>query len=442
MKIVFLTAGTGSYHCGACMRDNTLVKALHRDGHEVALLPMYLPMMLDEDVLPEVNHTPVFFGGINVYLQQKFSFFRKTPRWLDRLLNGSGLLKAAAKRSHMTSAREHGEMALAMLRVEESQLTKELDKLTEWLRDHEKPDLICLSNALLAGLTRELKRRLDNIPMIAFFQGEDTFLDGLPEPYRTECWEEMKVRLEECDRMVAPTKFYGDMMAARMGLNPAAIDVLPNGIDLSGYSPSKPNEREAPVIGYLARMCEVKGLGILVDAFLALHRVGGPKDCRLRVVGSCTDGDEEFVAELKQRLAAAGLTELVDWHPNVTREEKARLLRSFTLFSVPVTYPEAFGLYVVEAMACGVPVVQPKAASFPEIVETTGAGELVAPEDAEALAAAWKRLLSEPETRREMGERGRRGAEHRFSVGAMKNGFVALARRVVGKGTPAQSIRS
>ena len=61
MKVTFLTAGTGSYHCGACMRDNTLVSALHRDGHEVALLPLYLPMQLDEESPPEIRDSPIFF---------------------------------------------------------------------------------------------------------------------------------------------------------------------------------------------------------------------------------------------------------------------------------------------------------------------------------------------------------------------------------------------
>ena len=93
MKVTFLTAGTGSYHCGACMRDNTLVTALHRDGHEVALLPMYLPMQLDEESPPQESRVPIFFGGINVYLQNKFAFFRHTPRWFDALLNGAGLLR-------------------------------------------------------------------------------------------------------------------------------------------------------------------------------------------------------------------------------------------------------------------------------------------------------------------------------------------------------------
>ena len=208
------------------MRDNTLVTALHRDGHEVALLPMYLPMQLDEEVLPQVAKAPIFFGGINVYLQQKFALFRHTPRWLDKLFNGAGLLRSAAKRSHMTSAREQGEMCLAMLQVDESRLTKELDKLVDWLKNHEKPELIALSNAMLSGLTRELKKRLDGIPVIGFFQGEDSFLDSLPEPYKKQSWDEMKVRLAECDMLVAPTRFYAGMMAERLGFDANEIEVL------------------------------------------------------------------------------------------------------------------------------------------------------------------------------------------------------------------------
>lgn len=434
MKVTFLTAGTGSYHCGACMRDNTLVTALHRDGHEVALLPMYLPMMLDEEVLPQVKAAPIFFGGINVFLQQKFSLFRHTPAWFDRLLNGRGLLKSAARRSHLTSPREQGEMTLAMLRVEESRLTKELDKLVHWLEHHEKPDVICLSNALLSGLTRELKQRL-GLPVIAFFQGEDTFLDSLPDPYRELCWTEMKARLGEADLLVAPSRFYADLMAERMDLDPASIEVLANGISLEGYGPAR--REGAPVIGYLARMSREKGLGVLVEAFLALHGSGAHQDCRLVIGGSCTPGDEPFVAELKAKLEAAGLGELVEWRPNLTRVEKAQLLAEVSLFSVPVQYPEAFGLYVVEAMASGATVVEPDAYSFREIVGTAGGGTLVTPGDPAAFAAGWARLLEKPEELKAMGERGRRGVEEHYSVAAMKDGFVALAEQLLGRSAAA-----
>ncbi|MFM1558462.1 MAG: glycosyltransferase family 4 protein [Roseibacillus sp.] len=428
MKVTFLTAGTGSYHCGACMRDNTLVTALHRAGHEVALLPMYLPMMLDEEVLPQVMEAPIFFGGINVYLQQKFSLFRHTPRWLDKLTNGVGLLRAVARRSPMTSGRDLGEMTLGMLRVEESRLTKELDKLIDWLEHHEKPDLICLSNALLAGLTREMKRRL-RVPVIVFFQGEDTFLDSLPDPFREQSWAEMKERLTEADMLVSPSRFYADLMAGRLGIAASAIEVLPNGIVLEGYGPAR--MEEPPAIGYLARMTREKGLGILVDSYLALQRAGSHPDCRLKIAGSCTAGDAEFVSAMKKKIEEAGLSAKVEWRPNLTREGKEEFLRSLTLFSVPVTYPEAFGLYVVEAMASGVPVVKPDASSFPEIVAATEGGVLVPPGDPAELAAAWERLLDDPKELRAMGERGRRGVEERYSVTAMRDGFVVLAEQVL-----------
>jgi glycosyltransferase involved in cell wall biosynthesis len=428
MKITFLTAGTGSYHCGACMRDNTLVTALHRDGHEVALLPMYLPMHLDEEMLPQVKEVPIFFGGVNVFLQQKFALFRHTPRWLDNLLNGDGLLRSVAKRSHMTSARDQGEMTLAMLRVDESRLTKELEKLLDWLEHHERPDLICLSNALLSGFTRELKKRL-KIPVIAFFQGEDTFLDSLPEPFCEQSWKEMKERLSEVDLLVSPTKFYANLMADRLGIDVNGIEVLPNGIKLDGYGMAK--MEDPPAIGYLARMSREKGLGMLVDAYLNFQEAGKHPTCELRIAGACTTADEKFVQAQKKKLEVAGLTDLVVWHPNITREEKEEFLRGLTLFSVPVTYPEAFGLYLLEAMASGVPVVNPEASSFPEIAVKTGGGISVRPGDPAELARRWEGLLNDPEALRAIGERGRRGVEERYSVGVMKDGFVELAERVL-----------
>ena len=75
MKIILLTPGTGSYYCGVCMRDNALAKELIRQGHEAIILPMYLPLTLEESsASPD---TPIFFGGINVYLQQKLAIFRR-----------------------------------------------------------------------------------------------------------------------------------------------------------------------------------------------------------------------------------------------------------------------------------------------------------------------------------------------------------------------------
>ncbi len=429
MKIVFLTAGTGSYYCGACMRDNALARELHRAGHDVTIAPMYLPLMLDEATLDGADRVPVFFGGINVYLQQKLSLFRHTPAWFDRLLNSTGLLKWAARHSHMTSAREHGEMALQMLKVDSSPLRKELDKLMEWLAVIQQPDLICLSNALLSGFTPELKRRLRG-PVVVFFQGEDTFLDGLPEPFRSECWEALRQRVPDADLLLSPTRFYADFMGRRLALPTSTIEVVHNGIQLDGYTPAA-SPPPVPTIGYLARMSREKGLAVLVDAFIALARDLGDTATHLAIAGAATAGDAPLIAELKKRLAQAGLTARVTWQPNLSREEKIGFLRGLSLLSVPVQYPEAFGLYVLEAMACGVPVVQPDSAAFPELIAATGGGLCVPPRDPAALAQAWHSLLADPARRTRLARAARAGVAEKFSARTMADHFLRVTARVV-----------
>ncbi len=429
MKITFLTPGTGSYYCGACMRDNALARELVRAGHDVTLAPMYLPMQLDETTLAGADRVPVFFGGINVYLQQKSALFRHTPAWLHRLLNRTGLLRWAARHSHMTSPRELGEMALTMLEVDTGPLRQELDKLLEWLVLIEKPDVICLSTALLAGFTDELKRRLGGVRVVLFFQGEDTFLDSLPQPYRDRCWATLARRIRAADLILSPSRYYADFMRDRLQLAPETVEVVPNGIQLDGYSVSA-TPLATPTIGYLARICQAKGIETLVDAFIALTRDFGDTTTRLKIAGAATAGDERLIAALQQKLAAAGLTDRVEWHRNISREEKISFLRSLSLLSVPATYPEAFGLYVIEAMACGVPVVQPDSAAFPELIAATGGGVCVPSRDPVALARAWQRLLAAPDERAKLGRAGRLSVEKHFSAPTMAAHFLRATARL------------
>ncbi|MFC7339457.1 glycosyltransferase family 4 protein [Haloferula chungangensis] len=449
MRIAILTPGTGSYYCGACMRDNALAKSLHAAGHEVSLLPMYLPLQLDESQLPTADN-PIFFGGINVFLQQKLRI--RIPGILHKLLNNASLLRSAARRSHMTSAREHGEMALAMLRIEDSPFGQEMDKLIDWLAQ-EKPDILLLGTALQAGMIRELRKRLD-VKILCSFQGEDSFLDGLPEPFKTDCWNELTARLPEADLLISPSQFYADLMRGRLNLPKQKIEVLPNGISLSqsdrelqlapepqphthaAQPPESPlltahcslgTAAQRPTIGYLARMIREKGVHHLVEAFIHLRHELKHPDARLHIAGAMTAGDEKLVAELKQQLAAANLTEHVNWSPNIDLEEKHQFFSGLALFSVPATYPEAFGLYMVEALAAGVPLVQPDAASFREIIHRSQAGHLVSPNDPIALATAWHELLSNPTELQTLSKNGRRAAAEFYSVEAMRDRFLALA---------------
>jgi glycosyltransferase involved in cell wall biosynthesis len=277
-------------------------------------------------------------------------------------------------------------------------------------------------------MIRQLKQRL-GVKIICCFQGEDSFLDGLPEPFKSACWSELRSRLEEADLLVAPSQFYADLMRQRLDAPGLRIEVMPNGIDLDGYRVANPTS--PPVIGYLARMIREKGLPELVEAFIHLRTALRHPDARLHIAGAATAGDSALIGQLKHQLDAAGLGEQVTWSPNISREQKADMLSSLTLFSVPATYPEAFGLYLLEALASGVPVVQPRVSSFPEIITTSGGGMLVPPGDTIALATAWHELLSRPEALQSLREKGRHAAEQSYSVQAMRDRFLALAAPLV-----------
>ncbi len=429
MKILFLTPGTGSYHCGVCMRDNALAKELCAMGHDAVLLPLYLPLTLDEPAASP--DAPVFFGGLNVYLQQRFAWFRNAPGWLDRLLDHPRLLRWLGRFSGMTQGAEIGELTLSMLRGEEGAQGREIQKLIAWIRSGDRPDVIWLSTALLAGVARRIQADL-NIPVLCSLQGEDSFLDGLPEPWREACWEEMGRRLRECAGCVAPSAYFGTLMARRLNLDSSFVRVIPNGIGLSGFEPpAELPPAGAPVLGFLSRLNAGKGLGTVVDAFIALHASGRFPNARLLCVGTMTEGDAQYVDALKNRLGGAGLADSAEFHPSVSREEKIGLLQQMDVLSVPARYGEAFGLYLLEAMACGVPVVQPHTAAFPEIVEATGGGVLYdADGGAEALAAAVGSLFAAPDARRVLSARGRDAVQREFSMRRMADRFLAFAREV------------
>ncbi len=424
MKLVLLTPGTGSYYCGVCMRDNALAREVIRQGHEALMVPMYLPLTLDE--APVTEHLPVFYGGINVYLQQKFAFFRNSPRWLDRLLNYRGLLRLAGKASGMTGGGELGELTLSMLQGEHGQQAKELDELVEWLKTEARPDAVWLSTALLAGLARRITREL-GIPVLCSLQGEDTFLDGLPEPFRMKCWNTLSDCQREIATFIAPSRFYADFMGQRLRLAPEKLRVIPNGISLEGF-PADSTPAQPPVIGFLARLIPQKGIDLVIEAFIELKRRARFPETRLRCLGAMTAEDARHVEELKQRLAAAGCGQAVEFLPNVSREEKILALKTLTLLSVPTVYGEAFGLFLIEAMAAGVPVVQPRTAAFTEIVEETGGGILYEGNTSAALVEAWERLLADPGRARELGRRGRVAVERDYSIQRLAERFLALTQ--------------
>ncbi len=430
MRLVHLTPGTGNFFCGSCLRDNALVTALRRLGHDALMLPMYLPHVVDEN--STAAGEPIFFGGINVYLQQKSAFFRNTPRWLDKFFDSSALLRAAAQKAGMTTPEELGELTLSMLRGENGHQSKELEKLIDWLRD-QRPDVVCLSNSMLLGLVRRIRAEL-GATVICSLQGEDSFLDSLPEPYRAQCWNTARERANDVSFFVAPSHFYADFMRERLAVAPGKMHVIHNGIDLDGFTPAS-QPPDAPTIGFLSRMCAQKGLHTLVDAFIGLKKRGRVPGARLRVAGSRTPADLPYMDELHGRLETSGFAGDAEFLPNVTRTEKIAFLQSLSVLSTPTCYEEAFGLFVIESLACGVPVVEPRRGAFPELIDLTGGGVLCEPDDAGSLADTLEALLLDHERARALAMRGRNAVLKRFTSEAMAREFAQLCEAAAGSRT-------
>jgi glycosyltransferase involved in cell wall biosynthesis len=417
--ILQITPGAGAMFCGNCLRDNALVAALRKMGHQALMVPLYLPLTLDEE--DQSAGTPIFFGGINVYLEQQSALFRGAPGWFHDLFASRALLKWAAGKAAKTRPEDLGELTLSMLRGEEGNQARELDHLIDWLKTQPRPRVICLSNALLLGLARQLKSEL-GAPVVCMLQGEEGFLEALPEPHRADCWKTLAERAAEVDVFIAPSRYFGDLMAQRLNLRLQRVRVIHNGISLQGYpdeSRSSASQPNPPVLGFFARMCKEKGLDILVEAYLLLRRKDEFKNLRLHIGGSCGPSDQPFVDALRERLRAQNCLGEVEFFPNLDRVSKVAFLRSLSIFSVPARYSEAFGLYVVEALAAGVPVVQPRAAAFPELIEATGGGILCEPDNPESLAEAIERLLRDPQRIQTLSEAGRRAVFQHFTAEAM-----------------------
>lgn len=405
------------------MRDNALAVALRAQGHDAMMVPLYLPPALDE--ASSAENVPLFYGGINVYLQQKVGFFRKTPRWIDKLFDSPSALKSAASRAGMTQAHELGDMTLSMLQGEDGKQAKELTRLSEWLTTDGKADVICLSNALLMGLAGQIKRETGAL-VACTLQGEDTFLDSLNEPYRTQSWETIVEKAKDVDIFIAVSKYHADLMIDRAKLPPDRVHVVYNGIRLEGYGPHPAPKNDPPILGYLARMCPPKGLTTLVQAYILLRKRGTIPNLQLHIAGAQTAADIPYVETLKLNLDGAGLANDVRFLPNIGRGEKIAFLQSLAALSVPATYGESFGLYILEALAAGVPVVQPRHAVFPELLAVTGGGILCEPDDPESLANTLESLLQDRQKAHALGEAGRQTILTKFSVEEMARNVATV----------------
>lgn len=431
MRIAYVAPGAAGMYCGSCIHDNTLATALMELGHDVAMVPLYTPIRTDE---PPLASEGIFYGAVNVYLQQALRLFRRTPRGLDRLFDSGAMLGLASRLAGASDAASLGPLTLSVLRGEEGRQRKELTRLTGWLAEF-RPDVVQLGNGLLIGLAREI-RRSTGAPVLSGLTGEDLFIEGLPEPHRSDVVTELRRRAAELAGFLAPSRYYADRMRELLAVPAERIHVVPLGVNLKYFDGAgdedgaRPDAGGALTLGYLARICPEKGLHLLVDAFIELAGSAGAEGMRLEVAGWVAKRQRRYFERLERRVHDAGLADRAVFHGELDGPAKRHLLRRLDLFSVPTTYREPKGLSVVEALAHGVPVVQPAHGAFPELIEATGGGLLVEPQSSAALAAGLLELIRDPTRRRQLGRRGREAVERELNSRRMAERTAAVYSRI------------
>jgi glycosyltransferase involved in cell wall biosynthesis len=426
MRIVYLIAGAGSMYCGSCLQGNTLAAALCAAGQECTLMPLYTPIRTDEE---SISIDRVMFGGINVYLQQRWAVFRHTPWFFDRLFDWSSLLRLVGRRSQNVRPEHLGALTVSMLQGEEGRQRKEVEKLVRWLDREVHPHVVHLNTVLLIGLARQIARQL-GVPVVCNLSGEDAFLERLPEPYRSRAMEVLRERAVEATALVAMNRYYADFMAALLRVPKARIHVVPPGLNLAGHGTH--SERQSPIcIGYLARVCPEKGLKALAAALRRLANDPSVPPVCVRAAGYLDPADRPYLLEIQREMELYRVADRFQYVGELDRRQKIAFLQACDVFTLPTTHPESKGISVFEAWANAVPAVLPAHGAFPEMVADTGGGVLYSPGDPAALASALKQMILDPGLAAVCGCRAQQAVRERYNMERTAQHMIEVYQQIV-----------
>jgi len=432
MKAAYIIPGSGeAFYCENCQRDLPLIEEIKKLGDEILTVPLYLPLFSDNP--DHAGDTRIFFGAIDMYLSQNVSFYKKLPIFFRKLLDSRSLLRLVARFSGSTSPEGLEQMTLNMLDPQAQANEKDAELLYKLLK-YSRVDIIHISNALLLGLGVYLKRKL-NLPLVCTLQDEDSWLDAMCSPFREEAWLRVKKLAKETDLFLPVSDYYGKLIQKKISMPDDTFLVIPVGLDIEKYPfyPISSKINKQPTLVYLSHQKEGLGLDILVKNYLKLRSIPRFSRLRLLISGGSTIADRGFVKKIKSSIKKEIRMEDVRFFSSFQFKDRIKLLKEADILSVPMEQGEAFGIYLLEAMACGVPVVQPDTGAFPEIINRTGGGLIYDHKNPDSLYNNIKMLLEDRELRTRLSENGRKGVAEEYSRKTMALQTIKAYQSVLGK---------
>ena len=292
------------------------------------------------------------------------------------------MISAFASRSLSTDPKLLGDLTISMLEGDRGVLRKEFDKLLEWLADEPVPDVDQPAELAADRPGRPAARGAEAADLL-HAAGRGLFLDGLIEPYRSQAIELIRRQVADVDRFIAVSDYYVPVMAGLLAIPRERIAVVPLGINLTGYERARAaSGRRVPRRLLRAHRAGEGTARARRGVRAASARDAGSADVRLEAAGYLAARTQPYLDEVDARTRAGGPRRRVHLSRRGRSRRQAGVPRSrSTCCRCRRTYDEPKGVFLLEAMASGVPVVQPRRGAFTEIVEKTGGGLLVAPDD-------------------------------------------------------------
>lgn len=425
MRVAFLIPGSGdTFYCENCVRDYNFTGALEKQGIELFQIPLYLPLF---SYSASLTRSPVFYGAISLYLTHKLPILSRLPGFIKKLFNARPLLRLAARMAGTTRAKDLETLTISMLKGEQGKQREELEKLILYLKNKVKPDLVHISNALLLGLSRRLKSEL-NVPLICSLQDEHTWVDVMKPSSAREVWLLLKNKAQYVDRFIAVSHFYQKLMAERLALPASKIDVVYNGVHTVLYKQAG-LDFNPPVLGFLSRISATTGFDTLVEAFIRLKLKPPLARLKLYATGGYNHDDKTCIRRIMRKLKKHGFLKDIKIITPFDPMMRFDFLSSLSLLSVPLPFPEAFGIFIIEALANGVPVVVPESGAFSEIIKATGGGVTYDPANFEALVQNLEKILKNKSHAQKLGRTGRKNIIKNFNLDTMASQIVKVYKK-------------
>ncbi len=430
MKVVYLITGSGgSFYCGNCYRDMLYVKAIRKvPGAAARAVPLYLPP--DRQNVRDGFEKEVFFGAISMFLREKVAFLKNMPAFMDKIVDSVPLLKLAARQAGATRTEGYENLTLSMIEGDNAFRKHEVDRLVKYLMADGKPDVIHLSNALILGLARQIKQRM-NVKIVCSLLNEDDWIDEMAEPYQGNAWKLIAKEAIHVDSFITPSSYSKELFRRKTGLDGSNVYIVPLGFDPAENEYGK-TDNAKPALGYFSRVNAHNGFDKLVDAFIEIKEKDLVPGLTLHVCGGFTGDDKPFVAEQIKKIKAHGFQKSVRIYAEFLGDKKLEFFANVDVISVPVRKYDGYGLYILEVNGAGIPVVQPATGAFPEIVEMTEGGLIYSPDNNEELVRSLVGLLNNRALQKELGDKGKLNVRAKLSLDKMSLALSDIYNRLIG----------